>query len=190
MVEFKKEQAADRADLRAFIGLFYPRNLHCILHHAPWNEQSIRGFTDEGWGDDDDGSTSYKEFYYGRLHHERRNGLGTHRTSSFTKMVGRKAKWVSPAIITERREKRTCFRCRIVGHRMDKYIFLPARRPVATATTTKTVIKFTGSSIMVDSTTSDEMDWNLPMGPVQQRERQRSRRRWWGGKQNGSLRPS
>ena len=111
-------------------------------------------------------TTSYREFYYGRLYLERRNGLEfTNVTSSATrtakkptKMVGRKTKWVSPAIIAKRREKRTCFRCGIVGHRMDKCTFLPARRPVATATTT-TVIKITGSFTTVDSITNDEMDW-------------------------------
>ena len=59
-------------------------------------------------------------------------------TSSFTKMVKQKAKWVSPAIITKRKEKGACFRCGIVGHRVNKCFFLPARRPVVTAATMTT----------------------------------------------------
>ena len=49
------------------------------MQHVPWNEQSIKGFTIKKLDDDDDGSTSYKEFYHGRFYYERRNGLGTHR---------------------------------------------------------------------------------------------------------------
>ena len=42
----------------------------------------------------------------------------------------RKIKWVSPAII--KGKKGVSFRCGIVGHRVNKCIFLPARRSVAT----------------------------------------------------------
>ena len=61
-------------------------------------------------------------------------------TSSSTKTVKQKAKWVSPAIITKRKEKRACFRCAIVGHKVNKYPFLPARRPVVAAATMTTTI--------------------------------------------------
>ena len=51
-------------------------------------------------------------------------------TSSFTKMANKKKKQVVPAIIKK------CFSCGIVGHKMNKCIFLFARRPVVTATKT------------------------------------------------------
>ena len=65
-------------------------------------------FTDKKW-DNDGGNKNYWEFYRGKFHHEPRNGLGTH--------LKRKTKWVSPAIITGK--KRTCFRCGIVGHKIN-----------------------------------------------------------------------
>ena len=40
---------------------FYSRNIQCILHHVPWNEQLIRKFMVERW-DDDDGNKNYKKF--------------------------------------------------------------------------------------------------------------------------------
>ena len=51
-------------------------------------------------------------------------------TSSFTKMARKKTtKWVSPAFIKK-------IRSGIVGHKINKYVFLFARRPVVTATVT------------------------------------------------------
>ena len=60
-------------------------------------------------------------------------------TNSSTKMVGRKTKWDSPAIITEKKKK-TCFRCGNVGHRVNKRFFFFARRPVVATVITATVI--------------------------------------------------
>ena len=44
-------------------------------------------------------------------------------TNSSTKMVRQKAKWVFPAIIMERKKKGACFRCGIVGHRVNNFFF-------------------------------------------------------------------
>ena len=41
-------------------------------------------------------------------------------TNTFTKMVRRRAKLGFPAIIKQRKEKGACFRCGIVGHRVNK----------------------------------------------------------------------
>ena len=51
-------------------------------------------------------------------------------TNLFTKMVQKN--WGFPAIIKEKKG----FRYGIVGHRVDKCIVFPARRPVVTVTTT------------------------------------------------------
>ena len=73
-------------------------------------------------------------------------------TNSFTKMVGRKAKWVPPTIITKRKKEGACFRCGIVGHKVDKCTFFPARRPmVAAATTTTTTIPGTIEKVISKS---------------------------------------
>ena len=73
-------------------------------------------------------------------------------TSSSTKMVGRKINWVSQAIIAEKREKKTCFRCGNVGHKVNKCPFFLARRPVVVTVTTAMVIPFTTTTTIPKAT--------------------------------------
>ena len=79
-------------------------------------------------------------------------------TSSFTKMVKQKTKWVSPATITEKKEKGACFRCGIVGQRVNKCFFLPARRPVVAAAATTTAILPTTTTTTIPKTTIEKID--------------------------------
>ena len=77
-------------------------------------------------------------------------------TSSSTKMVGRRAKWVFPAIITEKKEKETCFRCGNVGNRVNKCPFFLARRLVVATVITATVISPT-TTTTIPKTTMEEI---------------------------------
>ena len=74
-------------------------------------------------------------------------------TNSFTKIVKRKTKWGFPDIIKTKKNKKSCFRCGIVGHRVNKCIFLFARRPVVMVTvTTATVIPPTTTTTIPKTT--------------------------------------
>ena len=79
------------------------------------------------------------------------------KTSIKTPAETKKAKRVFPVII-EQRKKKVCFRYGIVSHKVNKRIFLFARRPVVAFTTNTTAILSTTTTTTIPKTTIEKID--------------------------------
>ena len=107
---------------KAFIGLFIPATYtaYCIMFHRMNNQLKVLRSKD--WTTTTTVTRVTKSFTTVNSITDDVMDWEPTVNSSFTKMVGREIKWVSPTIITKKKEKGTCFRCGIVGHKVDKCV--------------------------------------------------------------------